>query len=58
MSKPEKVKYPDEEKLVERAKAGDKNALTTIVSENEQLVYNTALRLVGNREDGEDVQPD
>ena len=55
MSKPEKVKYPDEEKLVARARTGDKKALSTIVSENEQMVYNTALRLLGNREDAECV---
>ncbi|RPH90826.1 MAG: sigma-70 family RNA polymerase sigma factor [Calditrichaeota bacterium] len=41
--------------LVDLAKKGDKKALSAIVHENERLVYNTALRLVGNREDAECV---
>lgn len=41
--------------LVERAKNGDKKALSTIVKDNEQLVFNSALRLVGNTEEAECV---
>ncbi|MBN1482323.1 sigma-70 family RNA polymerase sigma factor [candidate division KSB1 bacterium] len=44
-----------EVELVERAKMGDRKALSTIVLANEQLVYNTALRLVGNTEEAECV---
>ena len=50
----EKLKFSDSE-LADRAKAGDKAALSKIVAENEQLVYNTALRLVGNTEEAECV---
>jgi len=31
--------------LIEKAKKGDKSALTEIVTQNESMVYNTALRL-------------
>jgi RNA polymerase sigma-70 factor (ECF subfamily) len=41
--------------LIERAKAGDKKALSKIVKDNEQLVFNSALRLVGNTEEAECV---
>ena len=44
-----------EEKLVEQARNGDKKALSAIVKANEQLVFNTALRLVGNTEEAECV---
>ena len=50
----EKRTYSDAD-LVERAKAGDKTALAKVVTDNEQLVFNTALRLVGNTEDAECV---
>lgn len=46
---------PPEIELVERAKNGDKKALSAIVKDNEQLVFNTALRLLGNTEDAECV---
>lgn len=42
-----------EAELIERAKKGDKSALAKIVTQNEQLVYNTALRLVSNPEEAE-----
>lgn len=45
---------PDSE-LVERAKNGDRKALSAIVQKNERLVFNTAFRLVGNTEDAECV---
>jgi len=44
-----------EEQLVEQARNGDKKALSAIVKANEQLVFNTALRLVGNTEEAECV---
>lgn len=44
-----------EKELVEKAVAGDKNALSEIVAQNEQLVYNTALRLLANPEEAECV---
>jgi RNA polymerase sigma-70 factor (ECF subfamily) len=46
---------PSELELVEKARQGDKKALSAIVKENEQLVFNTALRLVGNTDDAECV---
>ncbi len=45
----------EEAELVELAKKGDKQALASIVRKNERMVYNTALRLVGNQEDAECV---
>jgi RNA polymerase sigma-70 factor, ECF subfamily len=44
-----------ETQLVSRAVQGDKNALSEIVLKNEQMVYNTALRLVANTDDAECV---
>lgn len=46
---------PQEEKLIQKAIKGDRQALTQIVSENEQMIYSTALKLVGNKEDAECV---
>lgn len=50
-----KLSLEEEKQIVKRAQKGDKKALTQIVNANEQLVYNTALRLVGNRDDAECV---
>lgn len=47
--------FESEKVLVEKAKEGNKHALAKIVSQNEQLVYNTAIRLVGNKEEAECV---
>ena len=44
-----------EPELIELAKQGDKRALSRVVTENEQLVFNTALKLVGNTEEAECV---
>jgi len=41
--------------LVEKAKKGDKSALTEIVTQNESMVYNTALRLLANVDEAECV---
>jgi RNA polymerase sigma-70 factor (ECF subfamily) len=48
-------KYRNESKLVAKAKAGDKQAITQIVNDNERLVYNTALKLLANEEEAECV---
>ncbi len=47
--------YKTEAELVEKAKQGDKAALTEIVLQNEKLVYNTALRLLANTDEAECV---
>ncbi len=44
-----------DDELVELAKQGDKRALSRVVADNEQLVFNTALKLVRNTEDAECV---
>jgi RNA polymerase sigma-70 factor (ECF subfamily) len=51
----DKKENSSEAELVERAKNGDKKALSAIVLQNEQLVFNTALRLVGNTDEAECV---
>jgi len=45
----------DEKTLVERAKKGDKAALSQLVHKYSERVYNLALRILRNREDAEDV---
>lgn len=45
----------DEAKLIERAKEGDKEALTRLVNRYSERIYNLALRILRNREDAEDV---
>jgi RNA polymerase sigma-70 factor, ECF subfamily len=47
--------YSEEKKVIDRAVKGDKVALSQIVAENEQLVYNTALKLLANPEAAECV---
>ena len=44
-----------DDELVELAKKGDKRALSRVVADNEQLVFNTALKLVRNTEEAECV---
>ncbi|MBN1352990.1 sigma-70 family RNA polymerase sigma factor [candidate division KSB1 bacterium] len=44
-----------EEELLQQAKAGDRAAQAEIVYQNERMVYNLALRLLGNSEDAENV---
>lgn len=44
-----------ETELVAKAVQGDKRALAEIITKNERLVYNTALRLLGNPEEAECV---
>lgn len=45
----------DEKLLVEQLKQGDESAFKTIVEAWQQMVYNTALGIVQNAEDAEDV---
>lgn len=47
--------YPSEDELVQEAIKGNKKALSKIVTDNEQMVYSTALKLVGNKQDAECV---
>ncbi len=45
----------DEQQLVERLKAGDENAFKSIVDSWQDMVYNTALGIVQNEADAEDI---
>jgi len=45
----------NESELINRAKSGDKSALTDIVQLYEKKIYNFALRYLHNKEDAEDV---
>ncbi len=45
----------DEKQLVERAKQGDRAALSQLVNKYSERIYNLALRILRNREDAEDV---
>jgi RNA polymerase sigma-70 factor, ECF subfamily len=45
----------DDVDLVRRARAGDTQAFDELVNEHIHVVYNLALRLVGNREDARDL---
>ena len=44
-----------QEILIKRAIEGDREAMTKIVTDNEQMIYSTALKLVGNKQDAECV---
>ncbi len=45
---------PDDSALVERAKAGDKEAFGQLVERHESKVYGLCLKMLGNAEDAED----
>ena len=45
---------PDDSVLVERAKAGDKEAFGQLVERHESKVYGLCLKMLGNAEDAED----
>lgn len=49
------MKYINEKELVEKLKQGDETAFKFIVEEYQDLVYNTAIGIVQNEEDAEDV---
>jgi len=44
-----------ESELIERAIQGDRQAQAEIVYQHEEMIYNLALRLVGNQEDAENI---
>lgn len=44
-----------ESKLIERAIRGDRMAQAEIVNQHERMVYNLALRMLGNAEDAENI---
>jgi RNA polymerase sigma-70 factor (ECF subfamily) len=48
----------NEEDLIRRAQAGDTGAFEVLVIENQDFVYNLALRTLGNTEDAQDVAQD
>jgi RNA polymerase sigma-70 factor (ECF subfamily) len=48
----------NDNELVDRAQQGDNAAVEALVSRYEDRVYNLAYRMVGNREDAEDVLQD
>jgi RNA polymerase sigma-70 factor (ECF subfamily) len=52
---PSKTKCLDERILVEQLKQGDESAFKTIVETWQNMVYNTALGIVQNPEDAEDI---
>jgi len=52
------IPRPEERHLVERLKEGDASAFKLIVESRKDLVYNTALGLLQNAEDAEDVTQD
>ncbi|MBN1541429.1 sigma-70 family RNA polymerase sigma factor [candidate division KSB1 bacterium] len=47
--------WADETELINKAKNGDKAAMSRIVRDNERLIYNTALKLLANPDDAECV---
>jgi RNA polymerase sigma-70 factor (ECF subfamily) len=49
---------PDEKRIVERCKRGDKSAFNDLILRYEKQVYNLAFRLTGNYDDANDVASD
>ena len=47
--------YPDDQELVNNAKAGDLAAFETLVKRHERRIYGLARRLTGSEEDAQDV---
>ena len=54
----ERAPTPDEEALVDRSQRGDLQAFNTIVERYERVVYNLALRMVGDQALAEDATQD
>ncbi len=50
-----KNRWESEKKLISAVQRGDKTAMADIVKQNEKMVYNTALKLLGNEEEAECV---
>lgn len=48
----------NEEKLIEKAKLGDKEAFGQLIMKHERRVYNVALQMVKNEEDAKDIAQD
>ena len=48
----------DEKQLVERAQAGDFDAFTNLVNNEQDKIYRLALKLTGNQHDAEDILQD
>ncbi|MBD3386709.1 sigma-70 family RNA polymerase sigma factor [candidate division KSB1 bacterium] len=48
-------RWESEKELIQRAQNGDKKAMAGIVKNNESIVYNTALKLLGNEQEAECV---
>ena len=53
-----KLSVPTDSQLIKSSKAGNIAAMEDLVSRYEDRVYNLAYRMVGNREDAEDVLQD
>ena len=49
------MKLPDEEQIVERAVAGDTEALETVLASVQDMVFNLSLRMLGMPADAEDA---
>jgi len=45
----------DEKELVKRAQSGDFDAFNRLIAEQKDKIYRLALKLIGNREDAEDI---
>jgi RNA polymerase sigma-70 factor (ECF subfamily) len=45
----------DEQKLIQRAQSGDKDAFAALVEIHAQFVYNLALRTLNNTQEAEDT---
>src|SRR5438046_10302677 len=52
---PSKDKNPDDRDLVSRARRGDREAFTHLIVQYQVPLYNMALRMVGGREDADDI---
>jgi RNA polymerase sigma-70 factor, ECF subfamily len=48
-------RWESEKELIHRAQSGDNKAMAGIVKNNESIVYNTALKLLGNEQEAECV---
>lgn len=55
---PVDVPAPDDAELVERARAGDREALNLLLSRHLDAVYHTAYRILGDRDAAQDAAQD
>lgn len=49
---------PSDRELIERFRAGSREAFTELMARNERLIYNLAYRMVGSHEDARDATQD